>query len=115
MCCLAISITSPTQPMDCGNYCTTWERTAALTRQAPNRIAHTHLKDVNNQVAEKVRSGRLTYKEAVVQGMYRPLGQGDVDVADILNTLQHNASCSLARCRLDRRDHVRCQELNGCL
>ena len=63
---------------------------AALTRQAPDRVAHTHLKDVDNQVAEKVRSGRLTYTEAVAQGMYRPLGTGDVDVADILNTLQSN-------------------------
>jgi inosose dehydratase len=61
---------------------------AELTRQAPDRIAHTHLKDVDNTTAEKVRSGRLTYTEAVAQGMYRPLGTGDVDVAAILNTLQ---------------------------
>jgi inosose dehydratase len=63
---------------------------AELTRQAPDRIAHTHLKDVNNQVAAKVRAGRLTYSEGVTQGMYRPLGTGDVDVAAILNTLQGN-------------------------
>ena len=47
---------------------------AELTRQAPDRIAHTHLKDVNDQIAAQVRSGRLTYTEAVRQGMYRPLG-----------------------------------------
>jgi inosose dehydratase len=61
---------------------------AELTRQAPDRIAHTHLKDVDNTIADKVRAGRLTYTEAVAQGMYRPLGTGDVDVAAILNTLQ---------------------------
>ena len=38
----------------------------------------------------KVRAGRLTYTEAVVQGMYRPLGTGDVDIAAIVNTLQGN-------------------------
>jgi sugar phosphate isomerase/epimerase len=33
---------------------------ADLTRQAPDRIAHTHFKDVNDQLAAQVRSGRLT-------------------------------------------------------
>ena len=36
---------------------------AELTRQAPDRIAHTHFKDVNDQIAAQVRSGRLTYTE----------------------------------------------------
>jgi inosose dehydratase len=63
---------------------------AELTRQSPDRIAHTHLKDVDRTIADKVRAGRLTYTEAVVQGMYRPLGTGDVDIAAIVNTLQGN-------------------------
>ena len=63
---------------------------ADLTRQAPDRIAHTHLKDVDSQIADKVRAGRLSYTEAVVEGMYRPLGTGDVDVETIVNTLQGN-------------------------
>jgi inosose dehydratase len=63
---------------------------ADLTRQAPDRIAHTHLKDVDGRIADKVRAGRLSYTEGVVEGMYRPLGTGDVDVATIVNTLQGN-------------------------
>jgi inosose dehydratase len=63
---------------------------AELTRQAPERIAHTHLKDVDDTVADKVRSGRLSYYEAVIEGMYRPLGTGDVDVAAIVDTLEGN-------------------------
>ena len=63
---------------------------AELTRQAPDRIAHTHLKDVDSQIADKVRSGRLSYTEGVAEGMYRPLGTGDVDVEAIVNTLQGN-------------------------
>ena len=63
---------------------------AELTRQSPDRIAHTHLKDVDSTIADKVRSGRLTYSEGVVRGMYRPLGTGDVDVAAIVSTLQGN-------------------------
>jgi inosose dehydratase len=63
---------------------------AELTRQSPDRIAHTHLKDVDSTIAEQVRAGRLTYTEAVVRGMYRPLGAGDVDIAAIVNTLRGN-------------------------
>ncbi|MGW2964057.1 sugar phosphate isomerase/epimerase family protein [Streptomyces sp. NPDC001220] len=60
---------------------------AELTRQAPERIAHTHMKDVDASLAAKVRSGRLTYTEAVREGMYRPLGAGDVDVRAIVTRL----------------------------
>lgn len=60
---------------------------AELTRQAPERIAHTHLKDVDASLAAKVQSGRLTYTEAVRDGMYRPLGTGDVDVTAIVSHL----------------------------
>jgi inosose dehydratase len=63
---------------------------AELTRQSPDRIAHTHLKDVDSTIASQVRAGRLTYTEAVTRGMYRPLGTGDVDVAAIVTTLQGN-------------------------
>lgn len=63
---------------------------AELTRQSPERIAHTHLKDVDSTIADQVRSGRLTYTEGVVRGMYRPLGTGDVDIAAIVTTLQGN-------------------------
>ena len=62
---------------------------ADLARQAPGRIAHTHLKDVNGSIAAKVRSGRITYTEGGVRdGMYRPLGTGDVDVEAIVSVLR---------------------------
>ena len=63
---------------------------AVLAGQVPDRIAHTHLKDVDLGYARKVQTGRLTYTEAVREGMYRPLGQGDVDVAAIVEHLRGN-------------------------
>ena len=60
---------------------------AELARQVPGRIAHTHLKDVNDSIAAKVRSGRITYSDGVREGMYRPLGAGDVDVEAIVSVL----------------------------
>jgi inosose dehydratase len=64
---------------------------AELTRQAPHRIAHTHFKDVDTGLARQVRSGRRTYTEAVREGMYRPLGLGDVDFAAIVGHLRDRA------------------------
>jgi inosose dehydratase len=61
---------------------------ADLTRQAPERIAHVHFKDVDTSLAGQVRSGRLTYSDGVRQGMYRPLGTGDVDVKTIVSRLR---------------------------
>ena len=61
---------------------------AELTRQAPHRIAHTHVKDVDLGLARQVQSGRRTYTEAVREGMYRPVGHGDVDFNAIVGYLR---------------------------
>ncbi|HEX2895116.1 MAG TPA: sugar phosphate isomerase/epimerase [Marmoricola sp.] len=60
----------------------------ALTAAHPERVVHAHLKDVDARVAQKVRDGSLTYAEAVRAGMYLPLGDGDVDVAAMVRTLE---------------------------
>ncbi|MBF6329240.1 TIM barrel protein [Nocardia transvalensis] len=52
----------------------------ALARRHAERIGHIHLKDVRNHLAGEIRSGRLEYSQAVRQGLYAPLGEGDVDV-----------------------------------
>lgn len=61
-----------------------------LARAVPGRIAHAHLKDVDAGLAARVQSGELTYTEAVAQGMYTPLGTGDVDIAGIVAALRDN-------------------------
>jgi inosose dehydratase len=61
---------------------------AELTRQAPQRVAHVHFKDVAAAKARQVQAGQLTYTEGIRQGMYRPLGTGDVDVTAIVEHLR---------------------------
>lgn len=61
-----------------------------LAHEVPGRIAHTHLKDVDAAIAARVQAGELTYTEAVRQGMYTPLGSGDVDIAGIVTALLRN-------------------------
>lgn len=54
----------------------------------PGRIGHVHLKDVRHDLADRVRSGELTYTEGVAMGMYVPLGAGDVDIVAIVAALE---------------------------
>jgi inosose dehydratase len=61
---------------------------AELARDAADRIGHVHLKDVCAAVARKVASGEITYAEGVADGLYRPLGQGDVDVAGVVGSME---------------------------
>ncbi|MFI6832130.1 sugar phosphate isomerase/epimerase family protein [Kribbella sp. NPDC050241] len=60
----------------------------ALTLGHTARIKHTHLKDVDAGWAAKVQAGEVTYTDAVRQGMYRPLGAGDIDLSAIISTLE---------------------------
>jgi inosose dehydratase len=61
-----------------------------LAREVPDRIAHAHLKDVDAAIAARVQAGELTYTDAVRDGMYTPLGAGDVDIAGIVTALRRN-------------------------
>lgn len=48
---------------------------------AAGRIAHVHLKDVDAAVAAEVAAGRLSIRDGVQRGLFRPLGAGDAPVA----------------------------------
>lgn len=60
----------------------------AIARTAARRISHVHLKDVDAALAARVADGSLAYSRAVRDGLYRPLGAGDVDVAAIAGALE---------------------------
>jgi inosose dehydratase len=61
-----------------------------LIEEAAPRITHVHLKDVDLGLASKVGSNKLSYAEAVAMGLYRPLGQGDLDIEAVFNRLQQS-------------------------
>ena len=60
----------------------------AITAAHPDRVEHVHLKDVDAALAAQVRSGETTFGAAVRDGMFRPLGEGDVDIAAMVRTLE---------------------------
>lgn len=59
----------------------------ALVTQAVERVALLHLKDVDAMLAERVRSGAVAYRDAVVAGLWKPLGEGDADVRAVIERL----------------------------
>jgi inosose dehydratase len=60
----------------------------ALSAAHSGRVVHVHLKDVDAARAEQVRSGLTTFGAAVRDGMFRPLGQGDVGIEAMVRTLE---------------------------
>jgi inosose dehydratase len=60
----------------------------ALTAAHPERVVHVHLKDVDASMAARVRAGDLTFGAAVREGMFRPLGAGDIDLEAMVGTLE---------------------------
>lgn len=61
---------------------------ATLARLAGDRVLHVHLKDVDAAVARRVAAGEIGYRDAVRDGLYRPLGDGDVDVTAVLREVE---------------------------
>jgi inosose dehydratase len=59
-----------------------------VVRAANGRVTHLHFKDVDASLASRVRTGELGYRDAVTRGLYRPLGDGDVDVAAVVRLLE---------------------------
>lgn len=60
----------------------------AVAQAAEGRVAHVHLKDVDRQMSEQVRSGELPFRQSVIDGIFKPLGDGDVDIAGFVATLE---------------------------
>ena len=59
-----------------------------LARRAAARVVHVHLKDIDAALVSRVVAGELGYHAAVRQGLYRPLGDGDLDVIAIVRALE---------------------------
>ena len=55
---------------------------------AGDRVTHVHLKDVDGDLAGRVAARELSFKEGARLGAFRPLGEGDVDVAELVDRLE---------------------------
>jgi inosose dehydratase len=57
-----------------------------LVRSAADRVAHVHLKDVRASLARTALDD--SYVRAVRQGLYTPLGDGELDIAAVVAALE---------------------------
>ena len=74
--------------LDTGHLAAAGSDPVEIATEAPHRVRHVHLKDVDGPMAGAVAAGTLAFGEGVRQGMFRPLGQGDVDIAGLVRALE---------------------------
>jgi inosose dehydratase len=61
-----------------------------IAERAADRVRHVHLKDVDSEVARRLGARKIGFKEAAQENAFRPLGEGDVDVARLLGVLDRS-------------------------
>jgi inosose dehydratase len=59
-----------------------------IVRTYADRVGHVHLKDVDGAVAARLRSGELDLVGAVRAGLFKPLGDGDARVDEVVLALE---------------------------
>ena len=58
-----------------------------IARKAGTRVKHVHLKDCDAKAAARIQNKTSTYSAEVKAGLYKPLGQGDAQIAEVLKYL----------------------------
>jgi inosose dehydratase len=61
---------------------------AQFVRDHAERIGHVHFKDVDAAVAARLRGGELSLVQAVQAGLFRPLGDGDAGIDEVVRLLE---------------------------
>ena len=61
---------------------------AEFARSEGHRVGHVHLKDVHTPIAAKVLDREVSLVEGVQDGLFRPLGAGDVAVDEVVTALE---------------------------
>lgn len=74
--------------VDTGHMMSTGIDPVAVVTQAAERVAHVHLKDVQMRLANMVLSGETPFRTACLDGLFQPLGKGDVDLPGVISTLE---------------------------
>lgn len=59
-----------------------------IVKAAGERTVHVHLKDVDPVMGDEVMSGLRPFRQAVIDGLFTPLGSGAVDVAGVVQHLE---------------------------
>jgi inosose dehydratase len=76
--------------LDTGHLMVGGDDPVGVTELTADRVRIVHLKDVDRLLAELVAAGKLGYEEAVRQGVFKPLGDGDMDTERVIELLKRS-------------------------
>jgi len=74
--------------IDVGHLVVAGADATEVVELASGRIDHVHVSDVDRDLAEKVRAHELDYATAVGRGLFKPIGDGDAGVAEVVDAVQ---------------------------
>ncbi len=75
---------------------------ALMIRRHADRLAHVHFKDIRAGILARVDAEALTFWQAIAEGIFCPVGEGVVDVADVLAALDEAGYDGFATIEQDR-------------
>jgi inosose dehydratase len=73
--------------LDTGHYLYGGGDPVEFARSHAKRIWHLHLKDIRQNVLDRVRRDKIGFLEAIRLGVFSELGQGNVDLAGVIREL----------------------------
>lgn len=59
-----------------------------IAKAAAGRVSHVHLKDVDGAMVEQVQNHTLPFRQATIDGIFVPLGDGAIDFRSFIKTLE---------------------------
>jgi inosose dehydratase len=74
--------------LDTGHMAIGGQDPVAFAKEAMERVGHVHLKDVRLDMVAPVLRREVTLMAATQAGLFTPLGQGDVDILGVVQTLE---------------------------
>lgn len=75
---------------------------AVMIERHAGRLAHVHFKDIRADVLARVDAERLTFWQAIEAGIFCPVGDGMVDIAEVLAALDRIGYDGFATIEQDR-------------
>ena len=74
--------------LDTGHMAIGGQDPVAFAKEAMERVGHVHLKDVRLDMVPPVLRREVSLMAATQAGLFTPLGQGDVDILGVVQTLE---------------------------
>ena len=76
--------------LDTGHLVVGGDDPAKVAELAAGRVRLVHLKDVDRLLADLVAGGKVGFEDAVSQGVFKALGEGDVDIERVIGLLEES-------------------------